>query len=78
VNGGYIDLPTLFIAARYDIVCEAVDSRLADPMKAFCRNLTTDVVMSGHRMALEKPAETNSILARWLATNVPECWPTRR
>lgn len=78
VNGGYLDMPALFVAGRYDVTCEAVDSRLAEPMKAFCRNLTTDVVLSGHWMAQEKPTEVNGILARWLATKVPECWPTGR
>jgi len=78
VNSGYLDMPVLFIAGRYDITCEAVDSRLADPMKAFCRDLTTDVVMSGHWMAQEKPVEVNAILARWLVSKVPQAWPGRR
>ncbi|MEO8299838.1 MAG: hypothetical protein ABI574_18745, partial [Burkholderiales bacterium] len=50
-------------------------SRLADPMKALCSRLTTDVISSGHWMAQEKPAEVNALLARWLATEVPQAWP---
>ncbi|TXL75454.1 alpha/beta hydrolase [Vineibacter terrae] len=76
VNGGRLDMPVLFLAARYDYVCETVESRLAEPMRAHCRNLTTEIVASGHWMAQERPLQVNAALARWLATRVPQAWPT--
>ncbi|MEO8298874.1 MAG: alpha/beta hydrolase [Burkholderiales bacterium] len=75
VNGGRLDMPVLFIAGRYDITCESVDSTLANPMKAYCSDLTFEAVLSGHWMAQEKPTEVNGVLARWLATKVPQAWP---
>ena len=75
VNGGYLDMPVLFLAARYDYTCESVDSRLGEPMRQYCRNLTSHVIDCGHWMAQEKPAGVNAALAQWLATKVPGAWP---
>ena len=74
-HGGRLDLPVLFLHGEYDYTCETVDSRLAEPMRADCRDLTEVVIKSGHWMAQEKPIEVNAALARWLATKVPGVWP---
>jgi pimeloyl-ACP methyl ester carboxylesterase len=74
-NDGVLELPTLFIAAKYDFTCECIDSRLAKPMREHCRNLTERVVQSGHWAAQEKPAEVNAALVNWLATSLPDFWP---
>ena len=50
--------------------------RLAEPMRRDCRNLTEVVVRSGHWMAQEKPRTVNAALAKWLATQLPQFWPT--
>jgi pimeloyl-ACP methyl ester carboxylesterase len=52
-DGGVISLPALFLHAEYDYVCETVASRLAEPMRRDCRDLTEVVVASGHWMAQE-------------------------
>ena len=75
VNGGVLEMQTLFIAGEYDFTCECVTSRLAEPMRDYCRNLTTRVVQSGHWMAQEKPAEVNAALLHWLATSLTDFWP---
>jgi soluble epoxide hydrolase / lipid-phosphate phosphatase len=74
-DGGRLAMPVLFVAGRYDITCESVSSRLADPMRALCDDLTFEVVDSGHWMAQEKPTELSGVLVRWLATKVPQAWP---
>jgi pimeloyl-ACP methyl ester carboxylesterase len=74
-NGGVLSLPVLFLHGEYDYTCETVDSRLAEPMRRDCRNLTEVVVSSGHWMAQEKPRAVNAALAKWLATRLPEIWP---
>jgi pimeloyl-ACP methyl ester carboxylesterase len=74
-NGGELDLPVLFLAARYDDVCEATTSRLAEPMHAHCRDLTVKTLDCGHWMAQEKPREVNAALVEWVARRVPEAWP---
>jgi pimeloyl-ACP methyl ester carboxylesterase len=73
-NGGRIELPVLFLHGEFDYTCETVDSRLADPMRQDCPNLTEVKVDSGHWMAQEKPLEVNAALCRWLATRFPELW----
>jgi pimeloyl-ACP methyl ester carboxylesterase len=75
-DGGKLALPVLFLHGAYDYTCETMDSRLAEPMRADCQNLTEVVVPSGHWMAQEKPAAVNAAIARWLATRLPEAWPT--
>jgi pimeloyl-ACP methyl ester carboxylesterase len=74
-NRGHLELPVLFVHAAYDWVCETLKSRLADPMRAACADLTEAVAHSGHWMAQEQPATVNAALARWLATKLPQAWP---
>ena len=74
-NNGYLDMPVLFLNARYDNVCECTHSHLAEPMRAYCRNLTEETIRAGHWVAQEEPAEVNAALVKWLATAVPDVWP---
>ena len=74
VNGGRLEMPVLFLHGTYDWVCQTVTSRLAEPMRADCADLTEVVVPSGHWMAQEKPVEVNAALARWLAVKLPGLW----
>lgn len=73
--GDRIEVPALFLHAAYDYICETVDSRLADPMRANVADLTEAVVESGHWMAQEKPREVNAALAKWLAAKLAGVWP---
>ena len=74
-NGGRIDLPVLFLHAAYDFVCETTHSRLAEPMRAACSNLTEATAKTGHWMAQEDPMFVNASLARWMALQFPQLWP---
>jgi pimeloyl-ACP methyl ester carboxylesterase len=73
-NGGKLTLPVLFLHGEYDYTCQTVTSRLAEPMRQDCANLTEFVVRSGHWMAQEKPVSVNAALTRWLAARVQEAW----
>jgi pimeloyl-ACP methyl ester carboxylesterase len=66
-GGGVLRLPVLFVHATYDVVCETVDSALAEPMRRDCTDLTERVVDAGHWLPREKPVETNAALADWLS-----------
>ncbi len=77
-NDGYLDMPVLFIAARYDYVCECTHSRLAEPMRTYCRHLKEETIRAGHWVAQEKPLEVNAALVNWLATDVVTVWPRPR
>jgi pimeloyl-ACP methyl ester carboxylesterase len=74
VNDGRLEMPVLFLHGAYDYTCETVTSRLAEPMRQDCTNLTEVVVSSGHWMAQEKPVAVNAALAKWLAAKLPEVW----
>jgi pimeloyl-ACP methyl ester carboxylesterase len=77
VNQGKLPMPVLFLHGLYDYVCETVDSRLAEPMRRDCEDLTEVIVKSGHWMAQEKPVEVNAAIAQWLALKLPELWPAK-
>jgi len=51
-----------------------VTSRLAEPMRRDCAQLTEAVVKSGHWMAQEQPVAVNAALAKWLAVKLPDYW----
>ena len=61
-------MPVLFLHGDYDVVCETTISRLADPMRSACADLSEVVVPSGHWMAQEQPVAVNAAITRWLAT----------
>jgi pimeloyl-ACP methyl ester carboxylesterase len=69
-----LNMPALFLHAAYDYICETLVSRLAEPMRAHCSNLTEVTIPSGHWMAQEKPVEVNAALAKWLSSQFPTLW----
>ena len=70
-----LTMPVLFVHAAYDYICATIGTRLADPMRANCTNLSEAVVNSGHWMAQEKPLDVNAALAKWLARHFADLWP---
>ena len=72
--GGRLSMPVLFLHGAYDYTCETIDSRLAEPMREYCDDLTEVVVQSGHWMAQENPVAVNAALARFLALKLPAVW----
>jgi len=61
---GYLEMPVLFLNAQYDFICECTHSRLPEPMRKCCRNLTEQTIRSGHWMAQEKPSEVNAVIVK--------------
>jgi soluble epoxide hydrolase/lipid-phosphate phosphatase len=74
-NGASLDKPVLFIHGEYDFVCATVGTRLADPMREACSNLTEVVVDAGHNVHAERPEKVNSAIARFLVEQAKEYWP---
>jgi pimeloyl-ACP methyl ester carboxylesterase len=70
----HLPMPVLFLHAAYDYICETIDSRLAEPMRAHCADLTEGNVPSGHWMAQERPTHVNAALTQWLARRFPSLW----
>jgi pimeloyl-ACP methyl ester carboxylesterase len=77
-NDGRLSLPVLFLHGMYDYTCETLISRLAEPMRRDCSDLTEVIVDSGHWMAQERPAVVNASLVRWLVERFPDYWPDPR
>jgi pimeloyl-ACP methyl ester carboxylesterase len=77
-DGGKLRLPVLFLHGAYDYTCETMTSRLAEPMRRDCSDLTELVIDSGHWMAQERSVSVNAALVRWLASRFPEWWPGPR
>lgn len=70
-DGGKLSLPALFLHATF--ICETTaNSRLADPMRKACSNLTEVYIKSGHWMAQEQPVAVNRALARFIAEKLPK------
>lgn len=57
-----------------DHICETIGSRLAEPMRTSCANLTEGLVETGHWPAQERPIEVNAAMVRWLAAHLPQLW----
>ncbi len=65
-NFGRLTLPALFLHAAWDTVCDTVRSRLADPMREDCADLTEVTIEAGHELMLEHSDQVNSAIAEWL------------
>jgi pimeloyl-ACP methyl ester carboxylesterase len=63
---GKITMPSLFIHATNDTVCDTVQGRLAEPMREDCESLTEYTVEAGHWVMLERPSEVNQAIGDWL------------
>jgi pimeloyl-ACP methyl ester carboxylesterase len=67
-------VPVLFLHAANDLTCDTTGSRLAEPMREYCADLTEVVIQSGHWMAQECPIAVNAALAKWLAIKLSGVW----
>jgi len=67
-NGGRLTMPVLFLHGLHDYTCETVHSKLAEPMRRDCADLTEVVVKSGHWMGQEKPVDLSVAVTRCLAS----------
>jgi pimeloyl-ACP methyl ester carboxylesterase len=69
-----LNMPVLFMHGTYDYVCETLVSRLAEPMRTHCADLSEVTIPSGHWMAQEKPVEVNAALAKWVSSRFSTLW----
>lgn len=76
-NGGRLgkDKPVLFIHAKFDSIGATLNTRLAEPMREACENLTEVTIAAGHNVQWEKPEEVNAAIARFLVEEAKENWP---
>ncbi|KAL5355787.1 Alpha/Beta hydrolase protein [Aspergillus floccosus] len=67
--------PVLFIHATWDTVCDTKTSRLIEPMRESCSNLTEVTVDGGHFVQFEKPDELHAAIFRFIVEELPSEWP---
>jgi pimeloyl-ACP methyl ester carboxylesterase len=65
-NFGRLFMPALFVHAAWDVVCDTLGSRLAEPMRVDCANLTETTIEAGHELSLEEPEKLNDAIQSWL------------
>lgn len=75
VNNGVLNFPVLFIEAKWDAVCATSSTQACEPQRSHCKKLTETVVEAGHWLQMEKPAEVNAAISRWLVEELTEFWP---
>jgi pimeloyl-ACP methyl ester carboxylesterase len=67
-DGGRLHQPVLFINSDLDGLCDITRSRLGDPMKAACTNLTITGLKTGHWLPLERKNELVQSIRSWVST----------
>lgn len=69
-NNGYLDMPCLFVEAKYDTVLDTSNSELLSPMPAYCKDFSFASVDASHWLQLQRPHQVNAVITNWLQHNV--------
>jgi pimeloyl-ACP methyl ester carboxylesterase len=67
-DGGRLRQPVLFINGDWDALCDINRSRLGEPMRRTCRDLSETNLQSGHWLPLERKTELVEAIRSWLKT----------
>lgn len=65
-NRGRIDQPVLFINGDWDVICDINRSRLGEPMRRACQDLSVTNLPAGHWLPLERKTEVVAAIRSWL------------
>jgi pimeloyl-ACP methyl ester carboxylesterase len=68
-DGGRLRQPVLFLNGAWDGICDITGGRLGEPMRQACTDLTVVDLQGGHWLPLERKAEVNAVIDRWLIDN---------
>ena len=64
---GRLGLPVLYLHAAWDAICNTAHSRLAEPMREDCADLSEVTIEAGHWLMLEQADAVNQAMSQWLA-----------
>jgi len=70
-DGGRLRQPVLYINGKWDAICDINRSRLGEPMRNACRDLSVTNLDGGHWLPLERKTEVVEAMRSWLQTNQP-------
>ncbi|MBB2202239.1 alpha/beta fold hydrolase [Gluconacetobacter tumulisoli] len=65
-DGGRLGRPVLFINGDWDAICDINRSRLGEPMRRACQNLSLANLPAGHWLPLERKSEVVEAISSWL------------
>jgi pimeloyl-ACP methyl ester carboxylesterase len=65
-DAGRLNQPVLYLNGIWDPICDITRSRLGEPMRDACKNLTVTNFESGHWLPLERKAETIQAILSWI------------
>jgi pimeloyl-ACP methyl ester carboxylesterase len=67
-DAGVLQQPVLFINGERDPICDINRSRLGEPMRSACRELSVTHLAGGHWLPLERKTEVARAIRSWLET----------
>ena len=67
-SGGRLHQPVLFINGSWDPICDIDRSRLGEPMRRTCQDLSVTNLEAGHWLPLERKTESVQAILLWLET----------
>jgi pimeloyl-ACP methyl ester carboxylesterase len=65
-DGGRLRQPVLFINGEWDPICDINRSRLGEPMRRACQDLSVTNLAGGHWLPLERKTESIQAIRSWL------------
>jgi pimeloyl-ACP methyl ester carboxylesterase len=65
-DGGRLRQPVLFVNGDWDALCDITHSRLGEPMRSTCGDLSVANVPAGHWLPLERKTELTEAIRSWL------------
>jgi pimeloyl-ACP methyl ester carboxylesterase len=65
-DGGSLGQPVLFVNGDFDGICDITRTRLGDPMRSTCKDLSVISLPAGHWLPLECKAELVGAIRSWL------------
>ncbi|WP_253190302.1 alpha/beta fold hydrolase [Paraburkholderia phenazinium] len=69
LDGGQLRQPVLFVNGDWDAICDINRSRLGEPMRSACADLSVTNLPAGHWLPLERKAELVQAIRSWLKTS---------
>jgi pimeloyl-ACP methyl ester carboxylesterase len=67
-DGGRLGQPVLFVNGDFDPICDITRTRLGDPMRSTCPDLSVTSLPAGHWLPLECKTELIQTIRSWIKT----------
>jgi pimeloyl-ACP methyl ester carboxylesterase len=69
-DGGRLRQPVLFVNGEFDGICDITRSRLGEPMRNTCQDLSVTNLPAGHWLPLERKTELCQAIRSWVSTEI--------